>query len=93
MPLITATRCSNQTLPFSKTPSFSSRPPYLSLLADQSTSMDRLKQIHAQMVVSGSISDNSAAGRIISFSALSDSGDIAYARNLFDNTQEPNSFM
>lgn len=55
--------------------------------------MDHLKQIHAQMIVSGRISDNFAASRIMSFCALSDSGDVAYARKLFENTQEPNSFM
>ncbi|KAJ8644183.1 hypothetical protein MRB53_005931 [Persea americana] len=55
--------------------------------------MDHLKQIHAQMIISGRISDNFAASRIMSFCALSDSGDIAYARKLFENTQEPNSFM
>ncbi|KAF7134410.1 hypothetical protein RHSIM_Rhsim08G0043100 [Rhododendron simsii] len=68
-------------------------PPHLSLLADKCTSMHQLKQIHAQMVVSARIHDNYAASRLLSFSALSESGDLSYALKLFWYTQEPNSFM
>ncbi|KAE9466394.1 hypothetical protein C3L33_01703, partial [Rhododendron williamsianum] len=55
--------------------------------------MHQLKQIHAQMVVSARIHDNYAASRLLSFSALSESGDLSYALKLFWYTQEPNSFM
>ncbi|OVA00908.1 Pentatricopeptide repeat [Macleaya cordata] len=68
-------------------------PPHLSFLADKCSSMNQLKQIHAQMIVSARIHDNYAASRIISFCALSDSGDLNYALKLFNNTHDPNSFM
>ncbi|CAL5370427.1 unnamed protein product [Camellia sinensis] len=74
-------------------PPSSSNPPRLSLLADKCTSMHQLKQIHAQMVVSSRIHDNFAASRLLSFCALSDSGDLNYALKLFHYTHEPNSFM
>lgn len=45
------------------------------------------------MIVSGRIYDNYAASRLISFCALSESGDLSYALRLFNNTPEPNSFM
>ncbi|KAK9272856.1 hypothetical protein L1049_003234 [Liquidambar formosana] len=69
------------------------RPPHLSLLADKCTSMHQLKQIHAQMIVSSRIHDNYAASRLLSFCALSPSGNLNYARKLFHFTQDPNSFM
>ncbi|KAL7190227.1 hypothetical protein ACSBR2_022501 [Camellia fascicularis] len=74
-------------------PPSSSNPSRLSLLADKCTSMHQLKQIHAQMVVSSRIHDNFAASRLLSFCALSDSGDLNYALKLFHYTHEPNSFM
>ncbi|KAG5624534.1 hypothetical protein H5410_009752 [Solanum commersonii] len=67
--------------------------PHLSLLADQCTSLHQLKQIHAQMIISARIHDNYAASRLLSFSALSESGSLSYAVRLFDNINEPNSFM
>ncbi|XP_052190858.1 pentatricopeptide repeat-containing protein At2g36730-like [Diospyros lotus] len=69
------------------------KPTNLSLLANQCASMHQLKQIHAQMIVSARIHDNYAASRLLSFCALSESGDLAYALKLFQFTQEPNSFM
>uniref|UniRef100_A0A1D1ZEV6 Pentatricopeptide repeat-containing protein At5g06540 n=1 Tax=Anthurium amnicola TaxID=1678845 RepID=A0A1D1ZEV6_9ARAE len=77
-------------------PSATSRPwrsPPLSLLADQCASMWQLKQVHAQMVVWDRIHDNYAASRLISFAAISPSGDLCYALRLFHQTREPNSFM
>ncbi|XP_034707176.1 pentatricopeptide repeat-containing protein At5g56310-like [Vitis riparia] len=68
-------------------------PPRFSLLADKCTSMHQLKQIHAQMIISARIHDNYAASRLLSFCALSESGDLSYALRLFNITQEPNSFM
>ncbi|XP_073013589.1 pentatricopeptide repeat-containing protein At5g56310-like [Typha latifolia] len=69
------------------------KPPPLSLLADRCSSMPQLKQVHAQMLVSGRVHDNYAASRLLSFSALSPSGDLSYARRLFAHVEEPNSFM
>lgn len=67
--------------------------PRLSLLADQCTSLRQLKQIHAQMIIRARIHDNYAASRLLSFSALSDSGNLSYAVRLFNSINEPNSFM
>nr|GMC97403.1 pentatricopeptide repeat-containing protein At5g56310-like [Ipomoea batatas] len=69
------------------------KPPRLSLLADQCTSMDQLKQIHAQMITTGRIHDNYAASRIFSFAALSLAGDLTYALELFGSIRQPNTFM
>ncbi|KAF3435233.1 hypothetical protein FNV43_RR22320 [Rhamnella rubrinervis] len=68
-------------------------PPQLSLLADKCTSMDQLKQVHAQMVVSARVHDNFAASRLLSFCALSECGDLSYALRIFQSTREPNGFM
>ncbi|XP_021727980.1 pentatricopeptide repeat-containing protein At5g06540-like [Chenopodium quinoa] len=68
-------------------------PPSLSLLADRCTSMHQLKQVHAQMITSARIHDTYAASRLLSFCAVSNSGDINYAVKLFNYTQEPNNFM
>ncbi|KAK1319416.1 Pentatricopeptide repeat-containing protein [Acorus calamus] len=66
----------------------------LSLLADRCTSMSELKQVQAQMVVTGRLSnDNFAFSRLIAFSALSAHGDPHYAHLLFISTTNPNSFM
>lgn len=67
--------------------------PPLSLLADRCATMRQLKQVHAQMVVRARIHDNYASSRLISFAALSPSGDVRYALTLFQQTREPNSFM
>ncbi|GMH15037.1 hypothetical protein Nepgr_016878 [Nepenthes gracilis] len=69
------------------------KPPSLSALADKCTSMRQLKQVHAQMIVASRIHDNYAASRLLSFCALSDSGDVNYAVKLFNTTHEPNTFM
>ncbi|KAG9446005.1 hypothetical protein H6P81_012133 [Aristolochia fimbriata] len=65
----------------------------LSFLADRCTSLKQLRQVHAQMLVSGRILDNYAASRLIAFATLSPSGDLTYALKLFDHIQGPNSFM
>ncbi|KAL8162895.1 hypothetical protein V2J09_014384 [Rumex salicifolius] len=69
-------------------------PPSLSVLADNCSSMKQLKQVHAQMIVTGRIiHDNYAASRLLSFCAVSGAGDLSYAAKLFRHTPEPNSFM
>ncbi|WCJ27469.1 Pentatricopeptide repeat (PPR) superfamily protein [Euphorbia peplus] len=65
----------------------------LSFLADICSSMSQLKQIHAQMILTSRISDHFAASRLLSFSALSDNGNLNYAVKLFNNTHNPNMFM
>ncbi|CAH9084568.1 unnamed protein product [Cuscuta europaea] len=67
--------------------------PRFSLLADQCTSMHQLKEIHAQMIITGRILDNFAASRLFSFAALSHAGDLTYALEIFRSIQHPNSFM
>ncbi|XP_074286378.1 pentatricopeptide repeat-containing protein At5g56310-like [Silene latifolia] len=69
------------------------RLPPFSLLADKCTTMHHLKQLHAQMIILARIHDNYAASRLLSFCALSSSGDIGYAIKLFNYAQEPNNFM
>ena len=68
-------------------------PPNLSKLADECSSFTQIQQIHAQMIVSARIHDNFAASRLLSFCALSSSGNLSYAIRIFNNTQQPNSFM
>ncbi|PKA66094.1 Pentatricopeptide repeat-containing protein [Apostasia shenzhenica] len=65
----------------------------LSLVADRCASMRQLAQVHAQMVVTGRISDNYAASRLLSFAALHPAGDLPGAIALFSSTTSPNSFM
>ncbi|KAJ7974802.1 Pentatricopeptide repeat-containing protein [Quillaja saponaria] len=67
--------------------------PHFSVLADKCTSMDQLKQVHAQMIVSARIHDNFAASRLLSFCSLSEHGDLNYALRIFEKTLQPNSFM
>ena len=45
------------------------------------------------MIVSARIHDTFAASRLLSFCALSDSGDVLYSLKIFENTQTPNGFM
>lgn len=83
-----------QTLYFPRThSSIASNPPRLSLLADECRSMHELKQVQAQMIVTARIYDNFAASRLLSFCALSQSGDLNYAFRIFAWTHQPNSFM
>ncbi|KAH6823776.1 hypothetical protein C2S53_004512 [Perilla frutescens var. hirtella] len=65
----------------------------LSMAADKCKSMDQLKQIHAQMIITARIHDGFAASRLINFCALSDSGNLSYALKLFDDIPAPNQFM
>ncbi|KAL0450799.1 UNVERIFIED_CONTAM: Pentatricopeptide repeat-containing protein [Sesamum latifolium] len=65
----------------------------LSMMADKCKSMDQLKQIHAQMIVTSRIHDTFAASRLLNFCALSTSGDLNYALKLLKHTRMPNLFM
>ncbi|KAH0463794.1 hypothetical protein IEQ34_006580 [Dendrobium chrysotoxum] len=55
--------------------------------------MRQLVQVHAHMIVTGRISDNYAASRVLSFAALHPSGYLPHALALFSSCPSPNSFM
>ncbi|GFP98976.1 pentatricopeptide repeat-containing protein at5g06540 [Phtheirospermum japonicum] len=84
------------TLSSRRTPCPPSPPPAqasFSQLADKCKSMDQIKQIQAQMIITARIHDIYAASRLLNFSALSDSGDLNYALKLFHSIPSPNLFM
>ncbi|KAG0455246.1 hypothetical protein HPP92_024222 [Vanilla planifolia] len=55
--------------------------------------MRQLVQVHALMILTGRISDNYAASRLISFAALHPAGHLSHALAIFSSTVSPNSFM
>ncbi|CAL9071275.1 unnamed protein product [Musa textilis] len=55
----------------------------LSLLRHPRLSMREAKQIYAHLLVSGTISDPYAAGKLVAFCAVSDRGDLDYAGLVF----------
>lgn len=55
--------------------------------------MVELKQIHAQLFKTGQVSDVIPASKLLSFCILPKSGNLAYARMVFDRFSEPNTFM
>ncbi|KAL0331859.1 UNVERIFIED_CONTAM: Pentatricopeptide repeat-containing protein [Sesamum calycinum] len=63
------------------------------MMVDKCKSMDQLKQIHAQMIVTSRTHDTFAASRLLNFYALSASGDLNYALKLLEHTPMPNLFM
>ncbi|XP_059624992.1 pentatricopeptide repeat-containing protein At2g22410, mitochondrial [Cornus florida] len=65
--------------------------PLLSLL-EKCNSMTQLKQIQAQMTVTGLILDGFASSRLIAFCAISESGSLDYCKLLLKNTQNINVF-
>ncbi|GER57206.1 pentatricopeptide repeat (PPR) superfamily protein [Striga asiatica] len=66
-------------------------PPLNSL--DSCSSMSELRQHHARVIKLGLSSNNDAAGRIIKFCSLSDSGDLNYALKVFDKLPHPDAFV
>ncbi|KAK9155669.1 hypothetical protein Sjap_003149 [Stephania japonica] len=81
-----------QNPPWIPTPQLLSQYPLLHLL-NSCKNMTHLAQIHAQTITTGIFSDNFVASRILSFSALSPNGSIAYARLLFDQIPKPDVFI
>ncbi|KAL9276970.1 hypothetical protein ACSQ67_025484 [Phaseolus vulgaris] len=66
----------------------------LALLADNCTTLDQLKQLHAQMIVSAVVtSDPFAVSRLLSSCALSPFADLSHASRIFHSAPHPNSFM
>ncbi|KAF9621059.1 hypothetical protein IFM89_016083 [Coptis chinensis] len=55
--------------------------------------MKELKQIHTHMLKTGLVLDTISASRLLNFCALSTSGDLLYARRVFQTIQSPNTFM
>ncbi|GAB4841894.1 hypothetical protein Ancab_011850 [Ancistrocladus abbreviatus] len=60
---------------------------------EKCSTMAELKQYHSQIVRLGLSSDNDAMGRVIKFCAASESGDLVYARRLFDEMADPDAFI
>ncbi|MED6204896.1 hypothetical protein PIB30_012943 [Stylosanthes scabra] len=80
---------------FSTIPLPPSTPPTLSLLADQCTTINQLKQVYAQMILTARIRhDPFAASRLLSSSALSPFADLTLASRIFSSLPyPPNTFM
>ncbi|XP_058092496.1 pentatricopeptide repeat-containing protein At2g29760, chloroplastic-like [Magnolia sinica] len=67
--------------------------PNLSLL-QLCSSMQELKQLHARLIISGTARQTIPLSRLLAFAALSPSGDLRYARLLFDHSEtSPNTFI
>ncbi|KAF8403832.1 hypothetical protein HHK36_011938 [Tetracentron sinense] len=54
--------------------------------------MNQLKQIQAQMILSGLITDGFASSRLIAFCAISESGNLDYCKTILSNIHKPNIF-
>ncbi|KAK6941594.1 Pentatricopeptide repeat [Dillenia turbinata] len=61
-------------------------------LLEECNTMSELKQIHAQMLRNGLFFDEFAAAKIVSFSALEDSGSLDYALLVFTRIPNPTIF-
>ncbi|KAI9196051.1 hypothetical protein LWI28_020599 [Acer negundo] len=73
------------------THSFVLQNPLLSLL-EKCKSLSQLKQIQAQTIITGLISDGFALSRLIAFCAISESKDLHYCTNILFKTENPNVF-
>ncbi|GAB4849141.1 hypothetical protein Ancab_003949 [Ancistrocladus abbreviatus] len=62
-------------------------------LLERCSSMEELKQIHAQMVKTGLALDVVPVSRLLTFCTLPDSGSLAYAKKVFERFPEPNIVM
>uniref|UniRef100_A0A7N0UCU7 Uncharacterized protein n=1 Tax=Kalanchoe fedtschenkoi TaxID=63787 RepID=A0A7N0UCU7_KALFE len=65
----------------------------IQLKMESCSSMAQLKQIQAQMKVTGLIRDAFPASRVLSFCALSDAGDFGYPLALFDRVNDRNLYV
>ncbi|CAJ1907165.1 unnamed protein product [Sphenostylis stenocarpa] len=57
------------------------------------SSMNQLRQIQARMTLTGLITHTFPLSRLLAFCALSEAGDLRYARRLFSRIPQPNTFM
>ncbi|KAJ0097328.1 hypothetical protein Patl1_28835 [Pistacia atlantica] len=55
--------------------------------------MNQIKQIHAQIIIQCLTNENLTVGKLISFCAISNNGNLEYAQLVFDQITEPNKFM
>ncbi|XP_065850749.1 pentatricopeptide repeat-containing protein At5g66520-like isoform X1 [Euphorbia lathyris] len=62
-------------------------------LLDRCLTLLQIKQIQSRLTVSGTIKDPYAASKIVSFCAISDSGDLSHAYNLFLRLQRRSTFI
>ncbi|XP_052196241.1 pentatricopeptide repeat-containing protein At2g22410, mitochondrial [Diospyros lotus] len=65
--------------------------PLLSLL-ENCSSMSHLKQIQAQMTITGLILDGLASSRLVAFCAISELGNLDYCKTILKNVQNTNAF-
>uniref|UniRef100_A0A2N9IEP9 DYW domain-containing protein n=1 Tax=Fagus sylvatica TaxID=28930 RepID=A0A2N9IEP9_FAGSY len=55
--------------------------------------MRELKLLHAQIILHGLSNEKLTLGKVVSFCAIADTGDLEYARLVFEKIPEPNKFM
>ncbi|KDP31652.1 hypothetical protein JCGZ_14968 [Jatropha curcas] len=55
--------------------------------------MEELKQIHAHMFKTGLVLETITVSKLVAFVSSSNSGNISYARTVFDRISRPNTFM
>lgn len=55
--------------------------------------MTQLRLLHAQMIVLGVFQENFTLGKLISFAAVDERGDLEYATDVFNRIPQPNRFM
>ena len=60
---------------------------------DSCSTMAELKQYHSQIIRLGLSADNDAMGRVIKFCAISKSGDLNYALEVFDKIPHPDAYI
>lgn len=60
---------------------------------EKCSTLAELKQIHSQIIRLGLSFDNFIAGKMIKLCSLSLSGDLGYARQLFDEMPQPDAFI
>ncbi|XP_068645342.1 pentatricopeptide repeat-containing protein At5g66520-like [Aristolochia californica] len=65
---------------------------YLVSLLHECPDVVRLKEILAWVIISGLWPDDFVVGRVVAFCATSDSGDLPYARFIFDQWGQPTAF-
>ncbi|XP_026437293.1 pentatricopeptide repeat-containing protein At5g66520-like [Papaver somniferum] len=62
-------------------------------LLERCSGMEELKKIHAHMFKTGLIYDTNLTSKLLTFSAMSDYGDLGYARRVFGRIHLPNTFV
>ncbi|KAM7529459.1 hypothetical protein LguiB_032869 [Lonicera macranthoides] len=65
----------------------------LSLLNQKTLTLTQLKQIHSHLIVSGTIADPFAAGKLITLLSISDHGNLSYAHNVFHNLPHRSTYL